>query len=103
MCRDGLPRTSPRCPVSAVKILDMDAQSPHPVTLDRLVHGETLRLGGPRDVARALGVVEPHRERLPPFQGLQADLGLRPAQRTRYAAQVELVVRFFFASHWPTP
>ena len=81
----------------------MDAQAPRPVTLHRFVHGVALGLGGAWEVAHALGVVEPHGEHVTLREAFQPHFGSGPAQRARHTAQVDLVVRFFFASHWPTP
>src|SRR6185369_5946965 len=61
------------------------------------------RLGRARDVAHPFRVVEPDGELVSGGEGFEPHLGLRPAQWAGYAAQVELELRFFFASHWPTP
>jgi hypothetical protein len=62
----------------------------------RLVHLDDvmpLRLGGARDVARPLRVVEDDLQLGAPRERLQADLRLRPAERAAHAAEVERLAR----------
>src|SRR5438132_13671397 len=74
-------------------LLDLDRDAPRAALVHHPDHVMPGRLGGARDVGRALRVVEEETDLLACRQRLETDLGPGPAERALDAPQVERVTR----------